>query len=182
MSKSDQTVIDHTHWFIADTHLGHPGILNQAVRPYRDIREHDQDIVRKWNELVQPKDTVWHLGDLAWENAAFDYVAATFKRLNGIKRLIIGNHDGDEVQTKLDWASVDTMRTVVSPDCKIVLCHYPLLEWEGYFGGDLHFHGHTHDRVASTRRRWDCGVDHQAFLPMTFRQIREKMAPLRDEV
>lgn len=51
------------------------------------------------------------------------------------------------------------MRTIVGCDGrKVVLCHYPLREWEGYHAGDLHFHGHTHDRLPSRGRSWDCGV------------------------
>ena len=175
MSASNLTVIDHTHWFIADTHLGHAGILEQSARPYDDIEKHDQDIVTNWNAVVNPRDTVWHLGDLAWEKASFGYVSSTFKKLNGIKRLIVGNHDGDEVQTGLDWASVDEIRTVVAPGCKIVLCHYPMRDWNGQYGGDLHFHGHSHDQLPSSRQSWDCGVDRQAFRPMTFDTIKKLM-------
>ncbi|KKB08818.1 metallophosphoesterase [Devosia chinhatensis] len=180
MSNANLTVIDHRHWFVGDTHFGHTGILDMAARPYPGIKAHDRDLVRKWNDLVQPRDTVWHLGDVAGDDVPFDEVATNFKRLHGIKRLIVGNHDGEEVRTKLDWASVDDIRTLVARDCKVVLCHYPLMEWEGYFSGDLHFHGHTHDRIPSTRRRWDCGVDHQSFLPMTFSQITKRMAMLQD--
>ncbi len=62
----------------------------------------------------------------------------------------------------------------------MVLCHYPLLEWEGYHAGDIHFHGHTHDRRPSSRLRWDCGVDHQNFRPMTCDAIVERMNMLPD--
>jgi calcineurin-like phosphoesterase family protein len=175
---NQQITIDHTHHFVADTHFGHVGILDMAMRPYREIGEHDRDLVTKWNSIVRPTDTVWHLGDFAGEDVPIDQVAAVFKKLNGTKRLIVGNHDGHQVCNELDWASVDTMRTVVADGAKIVLCHYPLREWQGFHGGDIHFHGHTHDRLPSSRRTWDCGVDHQSFLPMTYQQIRNRMGAL----
>jgi calcineurin-like phosphoesterase family protein len=53
-------------------------------------------------------------------------------------------------------------------------------EWEGYHAGDIHFHGHTHDRLPSSRRSWDAGVDHQAFRPMTYDAIVERMSALPD--
>ena len=181
MSSADAIFIDHTHFFVGDTHFGHTGILDFAMRPYADIQEHDRDLVAKWNTYVKAGDTVWHLGDFAGEDVPFDDAAAIFKRLNGTKRLIRGNHDGDEVCTKLGWASVDDMRTVVAKGgTKIVLCHYPLREWHGLHSGDVHFHGHTHDRLPSSRRSWDCGVDHQSFVPMTFDGIKSKMELLAD--
>lgn len=179
-ASANLTEIDHTHHFIADTHLGHVGILDQAMRPQRDIDAHDREIINHWNALVKPADTVWHLGDFAGEDTAFDYVVSVFKRLNGIKRLIAGNHDGHDVRTRLPWESVDEVRTIVGPNCKIVLCHYPFREWNGYFGGDLHFHGHTHDKLPSTRNSWDCGVDHQGFQPKTFAAIAEQMDELEE--
>lgn len=32
-------------------------------------------------------------------------------------------------------------------DKKIVLFHYPIVEWDGYFKGNLHFFGHIHNNV-----------------------------------
>lgn len=179
-SPADLTEIDHTHYFIADTHFGHTGILDQAARPQRDIESHDRQIIDNWNAMVRPTDTVWHLGDFAGEDVAFDYVASVFRRLNGRKRLIAGNHDGEEVRAKLPWESVDEVRTIVVPGCKIVLCHYPFREWNGYYSGDLHFHGHTHGRLPSSRHSWDCGVDHKGFMPMTFEAIRKEMVDLKE--
>lgn len=64
------------------------------------------------------------------------------------------------------------MRTLVAPGCKIVLCHYPMRDWNGQYGGDFHIHGHSHDRLPSSRLSWDCGVDHQSFKPMAFKPIK----------
>lgn len=179
MSSADAVLVDHTHFFVGDTHFGHTGILDMAMRPYADIGAHDRDLVIKWNSLVKPTDTVWHLGDFAGEEVPFDEAAAIFKRLKGTKRLIRGNHDGDEVCTKLGWASVYDMRTLVAKGgTKMVLCHYPFREWHGFYSDDIHFHGHTHDRLPSSRITWDCGVDHQSFMPMTFDDIQARMGQL----
>lgn len=178
MSSADAILVDHTHFFIADTHFGHVGILDMAMRPQADIQDHDRQIVANWNAVVKPTDTVWHLGDFAGEDVPFDYVASVFRKLNGVKRLIVGNHDGDEVQTQLPWASVDMMRTIVAPGRKIVLCHYPMRDWNGQHSGDIHFHGHSHDRLPSSRQSWDCGVDRQDFKPVLFGDITERMEKL----
>lgn len=179
-SAANLIKIDHSHYFIADTHFGHTGILGQAMRPQRDIQSHDRQIIENWNALVKPSDTVWHLGDFAGEEVAFDYVESVFRKLNGRKRLIAGNHDHDLVRSQLSWESVDEVRTVVAPGRKVVLCHYPFREWAGYFGDDIHLHGHTHDNLPSSCRSWDCGVDRQNFKPMNIETIGEKMAELSD--
>jgi calcineurin-like phosphoesterase family protein len=76
---------------IADTHFGHKKIIQfeNEHRPFTTIEEHDEELVRRWNSAVRPSDTVWHLGDVLFGRAAF----ATLGQLNGVKRLVMGNHD-----------------------------------------------------------------------------------------
>ena len=57
---------------------------------------------------------------------------------------------------------------------KIVLCHYPMHEWNGGFGkGTLHLHGHTHGNIGKSfkERAWDVGVDVWNFEPVTLEEI-----------
>ncbi len=57
----------------SDTHFGHGRILELSHRPFDSIEQHDDEIVRRWNEVVGPKDTVIHLGDVAWVTARLPY-------------------------------------------------------------------------------------------------------------
>ena len=34
-------------------------------RPFATTAEMDREMAARWNEVVQPDDTVWHLGDFA---------------------------------------------------------------------------------------------------------------------
>lgn len=179
MSNDRYFQVDHSHFFIADTHLGHTGILDMAMRPFNGIAEHDRDVIANWNSVIKPTDTVWHLGDFAWDKLPINDAAAMFTKLNGIKRLVIGNHDTPAVQA-FDWTSTHEMVTLKAGGLDLVLFHYPLREWPSFYSGAIHFHGHTHDNLPSGRRVWDCGVDHQGFTPLTFAQISERMARLPD--
>lgn len=80
-------------YFISDTHFGHRGILSfPATKPYRPfatIEEHDEALIERWNGLVQSQDIVFHLGDFCFGKRNI----AIASRLNGNKRLIMGNHD-----------------------------------------------------------------------------------------
>ena len=78
-------------YVIADTHFGHKKILGfeRANRPFASVAEHDDELVRRWNAVVKPKDTVWHLGDVLFGSGAFPILGL----LNGVKKLVMGNHD-----------------------------------------------------------------------------------------
>lgn len=51
----------------------------------------DETIIQRWNELVAPEDTVYHLGDIALGN--IDKSLGRVARLNGYKIAVMGNHD-----------------------------------------------------------------------------------------
>ena len=82
-----------TVFFVSDTHFGHQNILEYI--PLRKIlgatlEEHNEKLVENWNSVVKDTDTVWHLGDVVFGPATnHPYVG----RLNGIKKLVMGNHD-----------------------------------------------------------------------------------------
>ena len=78
-------------YFIADTHFGHENALAFDNRPFRNIEEHDRALAENWNGAVGMDDEVFILGDLSWMNAS--KTIALVKELNGIKHLIVGNHD-----------------------------------------------------------------------------------------
>lgn len=86
---------------VSDTHFGHSNITQfepcrlegMAVDGFDD---HDEWVVYKWNSIVKPDDIVLHLGDFAFKN-----IQNVQHRLNGVKILILGNHDrpGDNTYT-----------------------------------------------------------------------------------
>ena len=50
-------------FFTADTHFGDDAIRRYENRPFTDIEEMDRELIARWNAVVGPADTVWHLGD-----------------------------------------------------------------------------------------------------------------------
>lgn len=82
-------------FLISDTHIGHRGVtqfLNEdgsKLRPWDNVEEMDEALVKNWNSVVSPKDKVYHLGDVVINRKALK----TLARLNGEKVLIKGNHD-----------------------------------------------------------------------------------------
>lgn len=81
-----------TVWFTSDTHFGHQNIIRYSNRPFSDVDHMNEEIIKRWNKLVSPEDTVFHLGDVAL--GQIDKSLACVGRLNGHKILIDdGNHD-----------------------------------------------------------------------------------------
>ena len=78
-------------WFTADTHFSHAAVMGHGNRPWASVEEMNEGLVEAWNAAVGPRDTVWHLGDVAFLSDLC--VAGWLSRLNGRIHLLIGNHD-----------------------------------------------------------------------------------------
>jgi calcineurin-like phosphoesterase family protein len=84
-------------WVTSDTHFGHKNILGfkdgqgNPVRPFSSVGEMDETLVSNWNSVVKRGDKVYHLGDVFFgDKEGFQHL---WPRLNGSKRLVLGNHD-----------------------------------------------------------------------------------------
>ncbi len=76
---------------VADTHFGHANIIKYCNRPFANVDEMNEELIRRWNAVVNPQDTVLHLGDVGFHYSSLFKI---IPRLNGgLKRLVRGNHD-----------------------------------------------------------------------------------------
>lgn len=171
-----------TVWLTSDTHFGHQGVIGMCGRPFRRSAEMDEGLVQIWNSLVGKRDTVWHLGDFALGPRGS--ARRVFDQLNGIKHLVRGNHDGDDV-LGCPWASVSDVAEQSVDGVRLVLCHYPMLAWpDSQYNGRRHVsgqpttvtsvmcHGHVHGTPRDSRLpvqdpcRVDVGVDMHSMAPV----------------
>ena len=77
----------------SDTHFGHDREFLWGPRGFTNSQEHDEAIIKNWNEVVGPNDIVYHMGDLMLGDNTHGIECV--KRLNGHIKLIRGNHDTD---------------------------------------------------------------------------------------
>ncbi|WP_449411810.1 metallophosphoesterase family protein [Methylobacterium komagatae] len=160
-------------FFTADTHFGHAGILGAMGRPFASIAEHDSLLIEAWNSTVRPGDTVYHLGDFARGPA--EAAERVFRRLNGRKCLVVGNHD--RKARRLPWAEQhEGIYEAAIEGRHVVMCHYPLRSWARCFRGSLHLFGHTHGRLPGTTQSCDVGVDVWGYRPTSLSAILDQMA------
>ncbi len=54
-------------FFIGDTHFGHANIIKYCKRPFSSAQEMNEMLIKYWNETVEPSDTVYHVGDFAFD-------------------------------------------------------------------------------------------------------------------
>ena len=134
------------NYFISDLHFGHQNCLAFDNRPFNTIKEHDQYIIDKWNEVVGIDDDVYILGDISWHNSS--RTIEIFKQLNGNKHLIKGNHDGGLLKNatlrSLFVEITDYKELDIGNGKSIVLSHYPIPCFKNHFYGWYHLYGHVH--------------------------------------
>ena len=134
------------NYFISDLHFGHVNCLAFDNRPFNTIVEHDEYIIKAWNETVNIDDDVYILGDISWYNSTT--TVAIFKQLNGRLHLIKGNHDTNVLKNgelrKLFVEITDYKELYIDSTTSIVLCHYPIPCFKNHYYGWYHLYGHVH--------------------------------------
>lgn len=99
-------------WVTADPHFFHDNIIKYCNRPFKNADYMNRVLIHNWNECVMPEDHAYILGDFSLKGPAHkDALESVVSRLNGIKHLILGNHDRLRAQEYLElgFASVHTM-------------------------------------------------------------------------
>ena len=165
-----------TLFFTSDTHFGDPRALRFDHRPFPDLDAHDAGLIERWNAVVSPDDTVWHLGDFALGPPP-DRVAAIFDALAGQKHLVTGNNDGPATLALPGWASVQAYAELTVDGTLLILCHYAFRTWNAMGRGSLNLHGHSHGALRTQPKQYDVGVDVWDFTPVTLEQVRVRRKP-----
>jgi calcineurin-like phosphoesterase family protein len=123
--------------FIGCLHFGHK---NMAIhRGFQDEFYHDEHLIDSWNSVVKnKKDITYILGDVTMEKSFWYY---QLDRLNGIKHVILGNHDRRQDVPKL-LEHVTTVGGMI--DYKgFALTHCPIHPNEAvFYRGNIHAHIH----------------------------------------
>lgn len=162
-------------YFTADLHLGHRGIITSVDRPFDSVEAMNRTLIRNFNAVVTPRDTVYILGDLC-HHLDLSERRRMAEKLHGRKILIRGNHDRDYGSGIFE--EVLDFTTLSAEGHSFVLMHYPMLDWPKKKAGSIQLHGHIHstgDINAGNRAkgvfRYDVGVDANYYFPVSAKQI-----------
>lgn len=136
-------------YYIADIHFNDLRVFNKCSRPFNDLEEYKEEIIRRWNSKVNDEDVVHVLGDIA-EDSYID-VIDILKALKGHKHFTIGNHDLallDKYKESRIFEDIEFMKLIEDNGRKVCLCHYPLMDWMEFSRGGYLVYGHIHNKTA----------------------------------
>lgn len=157
-------------FFTSDLHFGHSAILNfcPCFRNYRNTDEMDRGLIDMWNSTVGVNDEVYNLGDYSFHKD-IERTITISKKLKGKHTLILGNHDSkirDNVDRLLTEVKDDGNRLFENiyhyheksvrykdEKLKLIMFHYPILEWNSGHRGSIHLYGHVHDNLSDLKGR-----------------------------
>lgn len=183
-------------FFSSDQHFGHRNVIQFCKRPFEDIKEMSDELIKNWNSVVTNDDIVVSMGDFFWFNDSHN-IKKCVDKLNGKEiYLVLGNHDKRESFRRITderFHIVDGV-THIYLRCEneerwehktyeLVCCHYPLMTWAHRENGAINLFGHIHsnemrtpDEVDQDLPLWkgqqlDVGVDNQNYTPVSFEDV-----------
>jgi len=166
-----------TNFFTGDEHYGDKGIIHYCNRGYSSPESMNKDIIHRNNSVVKPGDTVYHLGDLTFNND-LNLIRDILKQLYGTHILILGNHDRIHPFELVEagFQSVHTALTLNIQGFTIILAHDPSI-WTVVPQGTIFICGHIHCLFKSIPDKlvYNAGVDVNNLYPVSFEQILREL-------
>lgn len=174
-----------TRFYISDTHFSHLNIIKYCNRPFKHTDEMDEALVKNWNDVVKPEDHITHLGDVTIKRGGVDqqeWFIRLIHRLNGHKRLHLGNHDHWPVEVYLR-AGFEKIYATWRTEENILFSHIPIHPLS--MGSAIaNVHGHTHDQPNYSphiderkikRPFVNICVEHTNFKPISLEEVQVRI-------
>ena len=179
------------NWFTADEHYFHENARlgwgnPDKARPFTSALDMKEGLIARHNEVVQPEDIVWHVGDMFWRTCSYEEAFNVLSRLNGIHHYVLGNHEEvlqSQYRLRGFFASFTERRYIKTdggPKHGIVLDHFSGRVWNKSAQGAWQLYGHSHNELESREDSksllsCDVGVDSWDCYPVSLEQIAEVM-------
>lgn len=169
-------------WITSDTHFNHAAILNftddegKKVRSFTSVEEMNEVMIENWNKVVKPGDKIYHLGDVFFGDK--QWIETNWKRLNGNKRLIVGNHDDIKyIVEKKMFQKVDLWR--MFPEFNLLFTHVPVssstLMESRFRAKTMHnVHGHIHGNASPAGPYHCVCVEQTNYTPVNIEELKVK--------
>jgi calcineurin-like phosphoesterase family protein len=177
-------------WVTSDSHFRHSNILKftdsatgKLIRGNRfaDVDEMDEHMIERWNSVVKQGDIVYHLGDvvIAKNQEDKEWFKKNWPRLNGSKRLIVGNHDDIPFLASGGFFKKVQMWRMF-PEFGLMLSHVPLHESGLRRGAPndpdapvlVNIHGHIHQNPGPAGPYRNVSVEVTDYTPVNMEELR----------
>ena len=152
-------------FLMSDLHLGHKNILkfSSAWRQGATVDEHDEWLIDTINSVVRPKDYLYLLGDLVFGADNLHKLG----RINGDKRIILGNHDTYDIQ---EYTKYGKILPSLYKYKHFWLSHAPVHPEE--LRGRVNVHGHVHHNSLADSRYFNVCVENLRGVPISLDELR----------
>ena len=134
----------------SDLHLCHDRGFIYEPRGFQNIDDMNKTIIKNWNNIVNPEDDVYCLGDIMLNDneAGLNFL----KQLKGNIHIVLGNHDTDTraklYKTCYNVVEVELALKIKYNGYHFFMTHYPCftgnLEKESLKKCLCNLYGHTH--------------------------------------
>lgn len=166
-------------YYFGDPHWEHANVIKHDGRPFQNIDEMNKTLLLNYNNRVNNNDTVVLGGDIFFRNKTNpEYY---LKQLKGSKILAIGNHDKHWLKDTSLYKYFDEIRDIIyikDGEHNVIVSHYPMVEWDGYFRGYYHVYNHIHNNTNDTyyimkqrERALNGGCMINNYMPVTFKEL-----------
>lgn len=156
-------------FFIADLHFDDERILRYENRPFENVKQMNETIIKNWNYKVTKNDIVFILGDIGNE--------AYIKELNGKKYLIKGNHDAKKNQEYRACGFEEVYNYPIIYENFWILSHEPMYINQNMPYANLFGHVHQSPQYMTYSKQHYCvTVERIDYTPITFEEIKQKIA------
>ena len=132
-------------FLISDHHFDHASILKfrtkdgKPLRVFESAKVMNEYMVDTHNSIVRPQDKVYFGGDVSMGAAGLAYL----KRMNGKKRLILGNHDLGTMRVYAPY--FEKVFTSKNLD-RMLVTHFPVHP-DSIGKAKANIHGHVHNNL-----------------------------------
>jgi calcineurin-like phosphoesterase family protein len=160
-------------WITSDWHLYHQNILKYCDRPFADVKEMNDTIIKNINDVVKKDDLLINLGDVAF--CGSNLLQKELEKINcKNKLLILGNHDRERsVKKWIELGFENVSRFPIIYDGFYILSHEPtFLEANSVFF-NIYGHLHQHFYTSPNDNYANCCVDVTDFKPIAWERLKQ---------
>ena len=180
--------------FYSDPHFGHKGVIEFCSRPYADRDEMNEDLIKRYNEVVPEDGTCVWVGDCFFLNQ--ELAKQIMRRLNGTKILVRGNHDDKPhkmVERGFHLVTDELWLDIAGYPCRVN--HFPPAGYSSDarynarrppWSPHVLIHGHTHanwkvETKGKGKKMLHVGVDAWDYAPAPYSEVEKLVKAMHDE-
>lgn len=162
--NKNKRLIEQAKWIVGDNHWNDTGMFNRVYSKWFVSKEdYIEKSIEYHNSRVSSNDIVIFLGDLGRNIET----SGIIERLNGIKVLILGNHDSFTKERAIKMGFSEVYDTPTYHNKRLLCSHEPTPVEPGV----LNVHGHTH--LIKLKSEWHLNMcpEWWGFRPVSIKYI-----------